>query len=67
MAIGNLPQPTEAGKNMISAGVSSYNGEGTVSFGVSTITEDNKYVIKVGGTADTRSNVSGSVSFGYQW
>ncbi|HCV3190493.1 TPA: YadA-like family protein, partial [Acinetobacter baumannii] len=67
MAIGNLPQPTEAGKNMISAGVSGYNGEGAVSFGVSTITEDNKYVIKLGGTADTRSNVSGSVSFGYQW
>ncbi|WP_171260443.1 YadA-like family protein, partial [Acinetobacter baumannii] len=67
MAIGNLPQPTEAGKNMISAGVSGYNGEGAVSFGLSTITEDNKYVIKVGGTADTRSNVSGSVSVGFQW
>lgn len=67
MAIGNLPQPTEAGKNMISAGVSGYNGEGAVSFGLSTITEDNKYVINVGGTADTRSNVSGPVSVGFQW
>lgn len=67
MAVGNLPQPTEAGKSMVSAGVSGYGGERAVSIGVSAISDNNKYVWKFGGTADTRSNVSGAISVGYQW
>ncbi|SDB91166.1 YadA-like family protein, partial [Acinetobacter boissieri] len=67
MAVGNLPQPTEAGKSMVSAGISGYRGEGAVAVGVSAITDSNKYVWKMGATADTRSNISGAMSVGYQW
>ncbi|MBF7683525.1 YadA-like family protein, partial [Acinetobacter sp. B5B] len=67
MAVGNLPQPTDAGKSMVSAGISGYRGEGAVAVGVSAITDSNKYVWKFGASADTRSNVSGAASVGYQW
>ncbi|MCF9000304.1 YadA-like family protein, partial [Acinetobacter nectaris] len=67
MAVGNLPQPSEAGMSMVSAGIGGYRGEGAVSVGVSAITDSNKYIWKFGASADTRSNVSGAVSVGYQW
>ncbi|MCF9035490.1 YadA-like family protein [Acinetobacter nectaris] len=67
MAVGNLPQPSEAGMSMVSAGVGGYRGEGAVSVGVSAITDSNKYIWKFGASADTRSNVSGAISVGYQW
>ncbi|MCF9034618.1 YadA-like family protein, partial [Acinetobacter nectaris] len=67
MAVGNLPQPSEAGMSMVSAGLGGYRGEGAVSVGVSAITDSNKYIWKFGASADTRSNVSGAVSVGYQW
>ncbi|WP_312968194.1 ESPR-type extended signal peptide-containing protein [Acinetobacter gerneri] len=67
LAVGNLPQPTEAGMSMISAGVGGYRGETAVAVGVSAITDSNKYVWKMGASADSRSNISGAVSVGYQW
>ena len=67
MAVGNLPQPTEAGMSMVSAGVSGYRGETAVAIGVSAITDSNKIVWKMGASADSRSNIGGAVSMGYQW
>ena len=67
MAVGNLPQPTEAGMSMVSAGVSGYRGETAVAIGVSAITDSNKIVWKMGASADSRSNIGGAVYMGYQW
>ncbi|MCX5466675.1 ESPR-type extended signal peptide-containing protein [Acinetobacter nematophilus] len=67
MAVGNLPQPTEAGMSMMSAGLSGYRGETAVAVGISAITESNKIVWKMGASADSRSNIGGAVSVGYQW
>ena len=67
MAVGNLPQPTEAGMSMVSAGASGYSGQTAIAIGVSGITDSNKIIWKMGGTADSKSNVGGAISFGYQW
>ncbi|MBJ9955353.1 YadA-like family protein, partial [Acinetobacter baumannii] len=67
MAVGNLPQPTEAGMSMMSAGLSGYRGETAVAVGISAITDSNKIVWKMGASADSRSNIGGAVSVGYQW
>ncbi|MCU4313555.1 YadA-like family protein [Acinetobacter bereziniae] len=67
MAVGNLPQPTEAGMSMMSAGVSGYRGETAVAVGISAISDSNKIIWKMGASADSRSNIGGAVSVGYQW
>ena len=67
MAVGNLPQPTEAGMSMVSAGASGYSGQSAIAIGVSGITDSNKIIWKMGGTADSKSNVGGAISVGYQW
>uniref|UniRef100_UPI0022B99B99 YadA C-terminal domain-containing protein n=1 Tax=Acinetobacter sp. HY1485 TaxID=2970918 RepID=UPI0022B99B99 len=67
MAVGNLPQPSEPGLSMVSAGLGGYKGEGAIAVGASAITDNNKYIWKLGASADSRSNVGGAVSVGYQW
>lgn len=67
MAVGNLPQPTEAGMSMLSAGLSGYRGETAVAVGISAISDSNKIIWKMGASADSRSNIGGAVSVGYQW
>ena len=66
MAIGGLPQPSQAGKSMMSAGVSTHRGEGAFAFGVSGITQNEKYIYKAGAGVDTQSSFSGTLSVGYQ-
>ena len=44
IAIASLPQPTDAGYNMFSAGVGTWEGEQGYAFGLSGVTESNKYV-----------------------
>jgi len=67
LSIGNLPQPTEAGKNMLSLGTASYNGQQALAIGISAVTSDNKYVIKGAFSTNTDSDASGAVSVGFQW
>ena len=67
MAVGNLPQPTEAGMSMISASASGYSGQSAIAIGVSGISDSNRIIWKMGGSADSRSNIGGAVSLGYQW
>ncbi|MHA3982379.1 YadA C-terminal domain-containing protein [Acinetobacter venetianus] len=67
LAIGNLPQPTLAGKNMLSIGAANHNGEQAVAIGISTVTEDSKYVLKGGFSTNTNNDISTAVSVGIQW
>jgi len=67
LAIGNMPQPTEAGKNMLSLGTATYNGQQALAIGISAVTSDNKYVIKGALSTNTDSDTSGAVSVGLQW
>lgn len=67
LAIGNMPQPTMGGANMVSMGVGTFQGESAIAVGFSAVTDDQKYVFKFGGSADSRNNVSGAASVGFQW
>ena len=67
LAVGNLPQPTAAGKSMLSIGTSTHNGEQAVAIGISGVTPDNKYVFKGGVSSNTQNDVSGTIAVGIQW
>lgn len=67
LAIGNLPQPTSSGKNMISGGMGTYKGHSAAAFGFSSVSENDKFIWKMGASFDSNRNSGGAVSMGYQW
>ncbi len=67
IAIAFLPQPTEAGMSMVSGGIGFWEGEQGYAFGVSGVTENNKYVYKVALTGNSQGDFGGGASVGYQW
>ncbi|WP_201526988.1 YadA C-terminal domain-containing protein [Psychrobacter frigidicola] len=52
---------------MVSGSLGTYNSEGAMAIGISSITNDGRWVMKAGGTFDTQSNFGGSVGAGYQF
>ncbi|MBS9777821.1 MAG: YadA-like family protein [Gammaproteobacteria bacterium] len=67
LAAASLPQPHDPGASMVSAAVGTYNGQSALSIGVSTISDNGKWIIKGALTQDTQSNTGASVGVGYQW
>ena len=74
IAIASLPQPTEKGYTMMSAGTGVWKGEVGLALGASGVTEDRvlfkkpvNYVWKFASTFDSRSNWGGGASVGVQW
>lgn len=67
LAVGSLPQPTLAGKNMVSMAAGTHRGESALAVGLSGITSNEKYIFKMGAATDTRHSFSGTISVGYQW
>ena len=68
LAIAGLPQPTQAGKGMVSAAVSNYHGQQGFAVGASYVTGNNRFVLKGGISTSTRGgDVAGVVSGGWQF
>ena len=67
IAMANMPQAFTPGKSMIAAGVGTFKGQSAVSIGVSKMSESGRWVIKFGGSADTRGNVGVGAGAGFQW
>ena len=67
MATAALPQAYLPGKSMLSGGMASYNGQGAVALGISKLSDNGRWVIKVNGTADTQGNFGGAVGAGFHW
>lgn len=67
MATAALPQAYISGKSMVSGGMASYNGQGAVAFGMSKLSDNGRWVIKISGTADTQGNAGGSIGAGFHW
>nr|WP_317199379.1 YadA-like family protein [uncultured Psychrobacter sp.] len=67
MAMSSLPQAYIIGKSMVGGGIATYNGESAVAIGVSKLSNDGRWVIKVNGTADTQGNVGGAVGAGFHF
>lgn len=67
MATAALPQAYLPGKSMLSGGMASYNGQGAAAIGISKLSDNGRWVIKVNGTADTQGNYGGAVGAGFHW
>uniref|UniRef100_UPI000AA49872 YadA family autotransporter adhesin n=1 Tax=Moraxella oblonga TaxID=200413 RepID=UPI000AA49872 len=67
MAAASLPQAYLPGKSMLTGGVASYNGEGAVAVGMSKLSDNGRWVLKLHGSADTRGNVGGAVGAGFHF
>ncbi|AMN49996.1 YadA-like family protein [Psychrobacter sp. P2G3] len=67
MAMSSLPQAYIAGKSMIGGGIASYNGESAVAIGVSRVSDNGRWVMKINGTADTQGNAGGAIGAGFHF
>ena len=67
MAMAGLPQAYLPGKSMFAIGGSTYQGQGGYAAGLSTVSENGKWVIKGTVAGSSRGQVGGSVGVGYQW
>ncbi|MBP2281030.1 autotransporter adhesin [Psychrobacter sp. PL19] len=67
MAMSSLPQSNIAGRSMVGGGIATYNGESAVAVGVSRVSDNGRWVMKVSGTADTQGNAGGSIGAGFHF
>ncbi|WP_175947175.1 YadA family autotransporter adhesin [Burkholderia pyrrocinia] len=67
MAVAGLPQPTGAGRSMVSAATSNYHGQQGFAAGYSYVTESNRWVVKASVTGNSRSDFGAVVGAGYQF
>lgn len=67
MAMSSLPQAYLPGKSMVGGGIASYNGEGAVAIGVSRVSDNGRWVMKINGTADTQGNAGGAIGAGFHF
>ncbi|MBB1199394.1 hypothetical protein EGM70_03650 [Enterobacteriaceae bacterium 89] len=67
MAMAGLPQPYQAGASMVGLAGGTYQGESAIALGVSTISDNGKWVTKLSGTTNSRGDTGAAVGVGYQW
>ncbi|MBV8042591.1 YadA-like family protein, partial [Pluralibacter sp.] len=67
MAMAALPQPYSAGGSMVGLGGGTYQGQSAVALGVSTISDNGKWVTKLSGTTNSKGDVGAAIGVGYQW
>jgi trimeric autotransporter adhesin len=67
MAMAGLPQPTAPGKTMVSVAGARYSSASGAALGVSYVTQDERWVVKVAGSTSTSGNVGVTVGAGHQW
>lgn len=67
MATASLPQPFLPGKSMVSAAVAGYRDQQALSIGLSSISDNGRWILKSAINADTKSNFGASLGVGYQW
>ncbi|AMP05788.1 hep_Hag family protein [Collimonas pratensis] len=67
MAVGGLPQPSAPGKSMVAIAGSTFQGQTGLALGISTISENGRWVYKAAATSSSRGQTGGVVSAGFQW
>ena len=66
-AMANLPQAYIPGKSMISAAMGYHKNQQALSIGISTISDNGKWVAKGSISSDSQHNFTSGVGLGYQW
>jgi autotransporter adhesin len=67
LATAGLPQAYLPGKSMFSVGGGTWNGETGYAMGLSTVSDNGKWLVKGTASTSSRGDVGGSVGVGYQW
>ena len=67
MAMAGMPQAYLPGKSMVAAGAAGFRGESALAVGMSSISDNGRWVTKFTGSANSRGQVGVSVGAGYQW
>ena len=67
MAMASMPQAFIPGKSMLGAGAATYQGQTAIAIGVSKLSENGKWVLKLNGAANSRGKVGVSVGAGFHW
>lgn len=67
MAMASLPQVFLPGKSMLTGGIATYNGESAVAVGLSKLSDNGRWVLKVSGSADTQGNAGGAIGAGFHF
>ncbi|MEJ8846698.1 beta strand repeat-containing protein [Variovorax rhizosphaerae] len=67
MAMANLPQSILPGKSMMSAGVGAFDGQAAVAVGISKLSDNSRWIVKLSGTVNTRGKAGIAAGAGFQW
>jgi autotransporter adhesin len=67
LAAAALPQAYLPGKSMMAIAGGTYEGESGYAIGISTISDNGKWVIKATGSGNSRGKYGASIGAGYQW
>ena len=67
MAMASLTQPYEAGASMMSIGTASYEGKSAIALGVSTVSENGRWVTKLSGNSNSEGDMGVGLGVGFQW
>jgi len=65
--MASLPQPYSPGASMTSIAAANYRGQSALSFGVSRISDNGRWVSKLQATTNTQGDAGIGVGVGYQW
>lgn len=65
MAAASLPQSYIPGKSLAALGAGNYRGQSGFAVGVSSISDNGKWIFKAHGTGDTRGNFGAGIGAGY--
>ena len=67
MAMSSIPQSFLPGRSMIGGGIATYNGESAVAVGLSRVSDNGRWVMKLNGTADTQGNAGAAIGAGFHF
>jgi len=67
IATAGLPQAYLPGKNLMAASAGTFDGQTAFAVGISSISDDGKWIVKGTFSGNSQSKFGGSVGVGYQW
>ena len=67
IAMTGLPQAVLPGRNLVSVAGGTYEGQSAVAVGLSTVSDNGRWVVKGQVSGNTQSSVGAALGVGYQW
>lgn len=67
MAMATMPQAYIPGQSMFTAGAGTYAGQAAVAIGITKMSDNGRWVSKLGGSVDSRGKVGFSAGVGVHW